>query len=458
MLSDTDSKLTKSIERLSSGFRINSAGDDPAGLVISEKLRAQVSGLTQAIRNAGDAVNMVRTAEAALNEVSVLLRSMRDLAVHAANTGANDEAGVAADQAQIDSSIQTLNKISEETQFGQKMLLDGSAGITATPIGTAATSANFSEADLDASTTVSVNMAVGVGGVAAARATLTSADLSAGAPNDMTFNINGVSISFLDADTIADITQKINNVADQTGVTASDDGTNITLTQVEYGSDHRIDVTGADAEDFLGVGITSAAAIGVDAVAEVHQADGSDVSDTLWASGKGLILEDTLGNTIVLTAAAGAVASDKGTQFNVDVGTLTFQVGAFYSQTRTMNLSSTAAANLGANAVVGENVSTVDVRSSTGAQNAILILDDAITDISSLRAELGAIQKNVLESSINSLTIAKENIASSESAIRDTDMAAEVVNLTRNQILEQAGTAMLAQANQTPQALLKLLQ
>ena len=124
-LTGTDSSLSKSIEKLSSGFKVNSAGDDPAGLVISEKLRAQVGGLGQAIKNAGDAVNMVKTAEGALGEVHRLLRSMRDLAVHAANTGATDSAAAQADQAQIDNAINSLNKVASETQFGGRKLLDG---------------------------------------------------------------------------------------------------------------------------------------------------------------------------------------------------------------------------------------------------------------------------------------------------------------------------------------------
>jgi len=456
MLSASDNALSKSIEKLSSGFKINNAGDDPAGLVISEKLRAQVSGLGQAIRNAGDAVNMVKTAEGALNEVHRLLRSMRDLAVHAANTGANDAAAIAADQAQIDSAIDSIDKIALETQFGNKKLLDGSAGIKATAIGTAATAADFSAATLTADTTVSVNTAVGVGGVAAAKATMTnSVDLSAGAPSDAEIEINGVAVSFLDADDIDDMTDKINLVADQTGVVATNDGTNITLTQKEFGSNKRIDVTGTDALAIWGA--ASAAAIGTDAVAVVTQTGGTNVSDALWNSGNGLVLEDSLGNTINLTAAAGAVASDKGSQFSVEVGTLTFQVGAYADQTRSLSISSVSSTYLGTTAVTGENVSTIDVSTSTGATDAINILDEAITNISTLRASLGATQKNTLESSINSLTIAKENIAASESTIRDTDMAAEMVDFTRNQILQQAGVSMLAQANQAPQALLSLL-
>jgi flagellin len=139
------------------------------------------------------------------------------------------------------------------------------------------------------------------------------------------------------------------------------------------------------------------------------------------------------------------------------VGTLVFQVGAYYNQTREVNISAVYANRLGTGVIAGEDVSTIDVTTATGAQNALRILDQAITDVSNIRASLGATQKNVLESSINSLTIAKENIAASESTIRDTDMAAEMAEFTKLQILQQAGVAMLAQANQAPQALLALL-
>jgi|GEM_PF-534181 len=128
-LAANDSNLTKSIQRLSTGVRVNSASDDPAGLVISQKLKAQISGLGQAVSNAGDAVNMVKTAEGAMSETSNLLNSMRDLAIHAANTGATDSAAAQADQAQVANAIQSLNKIAGETQFGSRKLLDGSAGI-----------------------------------------------------------------------------------------------------------------------------------------------------------------------------------------------------------------------------------------------------------------------------------------------------------------------------------------
>jgi len=449
-LAATDSALSKSIERLSSGFKINSAGDDPAGLVISEKLRAQVSGLNQAVRNAGDAVNMVKTAEGALAEVNRLLRSMRDLAVHAANTATNDTASLAADQAQVASALESINKISSETQFGGKKLLDGSAGIVATVKGSAVVSADLSKAPLTQSLT---NIAIGlVGGSTqvAAKAQITgSVDLTADL-SGKTITINGVTIEG-GANKAATL-QNINNVANETGVVATADADDyLVLTQKNYGSAYRIDITGGT--DIFGS--ASAAAVGADAKATVT-AGGNNVTDALWDKGSGTVIKDSYGNAIQLTDTAASTAANNAAQLDVAVGSMTFQVGAYAGQTRSLNIASAHTSQLGlANGTSIVSLALIDV--STNAQDAITVLDKAIADVSSLRASLGAAQKNTLESSINSLSVASENIAASESTIRDTDMAAEMVEFTKYQILQQAGTAMLAQANQAPQALLSLL-
>ena len=456
-LSGTDNALGKSIERLSSGYRINSAGDDPAGLVISEKLRAQVSGLGQAVKNAGDAVNMVKTAEGALNEVHRLLRSMRDLAVHAANTGANDIASLAADQAQITNTIASLNKIAEETQFGNKTLLDGSAGIKANVSGASVISGDFSYA-----TTLSDADAIHVDvTVAAEKATFNTVDFGletdvvTTAAGSFSVEINGISVAYDSTTTAAALRTAINAVSDDTGVVA---GTpvagQISLTSTKYGTAANITVT--DGAGILAAGAVTQADIGVDAVADIEIGGTLNVSDALWDSGDGLVLKDSLGNQEILADSANS-NSDKGAQYSIQLGTLTFQVGAYAGQTRELSIRDVHANLLGTAAHAGEDVSTIDVTTPTGSQQAMDILDEAISTISTLRANLGATQKNVLESSINSLTIAKENIAASESTIRDTDMAAEMVEFTKYQILQQAGVAMLAQANQAPQALLTLL-
>lgn len=453
-LSAVDGKLGKSIERLSSGFRVNNAADDPAGLVISEKLRAQVSGLGMAIKNASDGVNIVKTAEAALTEVHSLLRTMRDLSVHAANAGANDDAALAADQAQITQAIGSLNKIAQETMFGQKKLLNGDAGINAAITGSAVNAMDLSKSGLTADATIYVDVKQ-----AATKATLNSktgfanAAAAWGSAGDM--NINNVQVTWAAGATVQNVIDAINAKTSSTGVVASFDTDHVVLTQQSYGSGAQITVT--NGTEFNAAAAATANAAGVDATAEITT-DGAagHISDGVWNSGSGLTLKDSLGNTIVLAEGSNSV-SDKGAQATAQVGTLVFQVGAYANQTRTVALQDVSASKLGTTAVSGQNVSTIDVTTAAGAQNAMKILDAAISDVSTIRATLGALQTQTLESSINSLTVAKENIAASESTIRDTDMAAEMVDFTKYQILQQAGVSMLAQANQAPQALLSLL-
>lgn len=452
-LSKNDSSLSKSIERLSSGYKINNAGDDPAGLVISEKLRAQVSGLGQAVKNAGDAVNMVKTAEGALNEVHTLLRSMRDLALHAANTGATDQASIAADQAQIANALSSINKISSETQFGNRKLLDGSAGIKANVVGDKVVTADLSASGITGNKNVYVSVTqVADHGTMAANRNYTHDSDTMGTLGSL--SINGVKIEYDTNTTVSGLTAMINGASNQTGVTAKLSATHdIELTSMGYGEvSGRIQVT--DSESVLLDAKTSDVAVGKNTIAEVTDGTNS-ITDALW-EGDGLTLKDKLGNTIELTEAAGKALGDKGKQISAEAGTLVFQVGAFAGQTREVNIGSVHTGDLGSGVVTGKTLAKINV-TGDGAQDAIKILDKAISQISDIRSNLGATQKNVLESSINSLTVAKENIAASESTIRDTDMASEMVEFTKLQILNQAGVSMLSQANQSSQNLLSLI-
>lgn len=460
-LSNTSNALSKSIERLSSGFRISSAGDDPAGLVISEKLRAQVSGIGQAIKNASDATNMVKTAEGALNEVNSLLRSMRDLAVHAANTGATDAASAQADQSQITNAINSLNKIALETQFGSRKLLDGSAGIKTMINGSSVMSGDFSLATgIKDGADIKVQVTT-----AAEKATLSSAatyaDASASFADDTgSLYVNGVKISYASGDSVDTFISNVNAQSNLTGVAATYNTTTneVDFKTTDYGSAAKVNVTSGAM--FLGSGVANSSDAGADAVATVTQTVGSvttNLSDTSWSVGSGLTIRDSFGNKIVLTEAGGSATSAASSQFTVEKNTLTFQLGAYANQTREINIGSAFAYNLGNGAVANANISTIDVTTSQGAQDAIKVMDQAISDVSSTRAALGATQKNVLDSSSNSLSVAKENISASESSIRDTDMAAEMVQFTKLQMLNQVGVAMLAQANQAPQQLLSLL-
>jgi flagellin len=457
-LSTSDSSLSKSIERLSSGYKINNAADNPAGLVISEKLRAQVGGLNQAISNAGDAVNMIKTAEGALTQVNSLLGSMRDLAVHAANAGANDTAAVAADQQQIANALGSINKISEETQFGQKRLLDGSAGIKTTVTGLSVTGANLNYATGIDKAGDSVDITITQ---AAAQATLAGtgayAAPAAGGTFELTGNGKTAGITYAASATIGDVINAINAHTSDTGIVATNNAGVLTLTSQEYGSQAAISYSGTGANAIFGK--ASDAAVGKDVWANVENNAGTDVSEAEWKSGDGTTLKDSLGNTIALTEAAAksAAATVFNDQVKTETGSLVFQVGAYSGQTREVNIASTASANLGIGAVVGKTLADIDVTTASGAQDALDIIDQAIADISTTRANLGATQTNTLESSISSLTVASENISASESTIRDTDMASEMVNFTKYQILQQAGISMLSQANSAGQNLLSLL-
>jgi len=561
-LSNTGDALSKSIERLSSGYKINSAGDDPAGLVISEKLRAQVSGIGQAIKNASDATNMVKTAEGALNEVNSLLRSMRDLAVHAANTGATDSASAQADQSQIANAMNSLNKIASETQFGNRKLLDGSAGIktfvnggnvmagdfsfassikngadikvqvttaaekatlssaatyaqlaagtmsstatyaatTTTILATGCISINGSNITYTSGTTTaavlmaSINAVKDTTGVEATfdtatnkikltattmgattfyatdTATAGSVQVTSGSATGVNWGrfatdtgsmyINGVKIGYTSGDNVDTFITTANAQSAVTGVTASYNTTTnkVDFKSNDYGSAASINVT--TGAMFLGTGVSNASDNGVNAVAAVTQTVGgvtTNVSDSAWSVGSGLTIKDSLGNKIVLTEAGGSATGAASSEFTIQKNTLTFQLGAYADQTRMINIGSAFAYDLGNGAVANANVSTIDVTTAQGAQDAIKVLDQAISDVSGVRATLGATQKNVLESSANSLSVAQENISASESSIRDTDMAGEMVNFTKLQMLNQVGVAMLAQANQVPQQLLTLL-
>jgi len=409
VLRSNDDMVTRSIERLSSGYKINRAADNPAGLAISEALRAQIGGLKQAISNTQDAVNMVKTAEGALTEVHSLLRSMRDLAVHALNTGAVDATQLAADQAQIRSAIEALNRIADTTAFGGRKLLDGTAGVQA-QVTSGLTNGQFisgSTATKSGTYTITIN-------TAATQRTVVGANAYTAANGAII--INNVSVALTATDTAATAVAKINLVSGQTGVTA-----------------------------------------GVDVVASFT--GGSVNASNITGNGRtwtGPANSDLAGAVFYLNGAANSTL-----QVTVTQGSLQFQVGSEVGQTAAVNVTGTAANKLGVGATgletSAQTVADIDVTTTAGARDAVRLIDQAIKQVSTVRGDLGAVQKNVFESAINSLSIAVENIMASESSIRDTDIAAEISEFTKAQILMNSSIAMLAQANQAPQALLQLL-
>jgi flagellin len=443
----TDTRLGKALERISSGLKINSAADNPSGLVISEVLRAQVSGLGVAIANTSKGVNMIKTAEGALNEVHSLLRQMRDLAVDAANNATNDDTTLAALQSQVDSAIASINQIAAATKYGSKNLLNGSAGTSATVLDTTNVAsvqavASTPEGYVDIDITTAATKARHEG-------TTTYSAATENVASDGTITINGYTVGTFAAatDTVQDVIDAINAMTSTTGVSARWDTDHVELNQTAWGSDQKIIYV--ESADILNGGSTAVAS-GVDAVATVTYGDGTT---STFNQGKGLRLQNSAGMTITLTEAGNSTSADPQDAIYVTQGTLTFQTGPYAGDTMSVSIGSVAAANLGTTGTVA----AIDITTTAGATQALTVLDEAIDQVSAIRAELGAFQANQLESNLRSLGIARENLAASESAIRDADIAEEVVAMTREQILLQSGTAMLAQANLIPQAVLSLL-
>lgn len=463
----TSNEFSKSVTRLSTGLRINSAADDPAGLIISQKLGAQISGLDQAVRNSQDGVNMVKTAEGAMDEVNKLLKDARGIAVAAANTATQDSGSLQALQNQLTSITSSINRISSTTSFGAKKLLDGTAGASAAVTDTT----NVSNISLSGS----FNGQAIAGGLFTMDQTTaaTKVALTGGTTYALTTTalgktgsiiLNGVSIAYTATDTAAAFVQKINESAGQTGVLATHTATQgIVLTQQSFGSNNKVTLTDS------GLALNNAAYSSVagingvyDVSAVVYNSLGATAVATVAFTGgrvtgdSGLKLTDTYGNTLNITAAGNgvAVATTVGQTIS---NALTFQLGANSNETGTMSLSNMAASNLGTTAVAGLNLSSIDVTSATGASNAIKVIDEAINQVTTTRGTLGSFQRNVLESNIRSLNVTIENLTSTMSSIQDVDVADEITNFTKQQILQQSGLSVLAQANSAPQAVLSLL-
>jgi flagellin len=443
----TQTRLGRSLEKLSSGLKVNTGKDGPAALVISEKLRAQIAGLQQAIDNSEQATSLVNYAEGALAEVNTLLTSIRSLAVHAANEGSNDADSLAADQAEIDNAIETINRIATSAQFGTKLLLDGSRGVQGNT-----TDGNTSFESGSEKTVAGTYAIVITTQAEQAVATAGTAQTAALATNE-TLTINGINVQLTAGMTQVQVEAAVNDVNRQTGVTASIVGGALTLTTDAYGSLQSVSAVSnvAAAGTSSGIGTTVIADTGVDIAGTIGG---------LAATGKGTVLTGDAGQTtealaISTTNAAGASGSVTVTQ-----GSLQFQVGPNAGQTVRISLPSMVASQLGTGLVSNQfnNLSEIDVTSAQGASDAIGIIDKAIDQVTTKRGEIGAFQKNTLESYINTLRIGHENTIAAESVIRDTDFAAEMAEFTKNTILIQSGSAMLAQANQLiPGVALQLL-
>jgi flagellin len=469
----------RSIEKLASGLRINRSADDPAGLIRSEDLRAQIAGLEQAIANSQDATNLVKTAEGALDEMHNLLRSMRQLAVASGNTGTNDQTALQANQNQIASAINSINRIAAQTQFGTKKLLDGTAGTTAVVTDFQRVGGMFFGGSVFGSVAgaASQDYAIGSGIItidvtaAATRAQLTGTRNYTGPTaiiaTSATVVINGVSFTTqAGTTTLQSFADQINSQSSVTGVAAEifDAGSgdfNLRLRALNYGSNFSVTVN--DQQAIMYASATSNTASGTNAAATVSVRNiDNGVVTVLFTGGKaagdsGLKLTDAKGNTILLTEFGNHTTSGDGAIGRTSAGQLQFQIGANAGQVARFSINNMRADQLGAGVVAGKSLKDVDVTATGGAEEALKIIDAAIQQVSRLRGDMGAFQKNVLESNMRSLSIAKENLTATESAIRDTNFAEEISRFTKFQILQQAGMSVLGQANFAPQGVLQLI-
>jgi flagellin len=472
-LNVNNDRQSKDIERLSTGLRINGASDDAAGLVISQSMNAQLNGLNQAASNTNDAINQVKTAESALGEVQNLLLSMRQLAVNASNQGVNDSTDLAADQQQIASAIQSIDRISSTTQFGTKKLLDGSANSSAT---ITAGSASVTGSGVTAQSQGRWNSndagdySLKVVGATNSTATLSGVNNSASFTGKVIINNKTYDLGDKGLDVSG-----LNTAIQSSGYTATVKGGKLQITSGTTGEPsgaQSIDTSLLEANG-KGVGtstVTQGANASLVLTSEGHTITSSstvknDDGSNLYVFANGLALN-----------ATGKAGDVKGVQLHSTAGTasrgqdLQFQVGANGGQTTSISIQSTASTQIGLNTgsyndvngtrqtVATDSISNVNVTTFKGSQDAIAVIDKAITDVSKVRADLGAFQSNVLQSNVNSLAVASQNLSSSKSTITDADMAQTVVSYTKDAILVQSATTALSYANQKPQQLLRLLQ
>jgi len=593
----TNNALSKSLERLSSGLKINRGSDGPAALVISEQQRAQIAGLRTAIDNTNKATSLAQTAEGALNEVNALLTKIRSLALDSANSGVNDANALAANQAEINNALKTITNIANTTKFGTKYLLNGDGGVTASIVGL--NNSNLGQVRAGIGATEGL-YTVRVGGASGGTITSSAAAADdAAAAGVVTISGGGlaaaVSVDVSSISTVSAAVTAIQNALDVKAgagnfVVTGSAGTNIVITSKISATAITLAGSTTHAETLVGVSgtetgtagaalsnsnVTNGNATGGRAASNVVMGGGTlSAAGTLTISGGGLTqnlvvalaagdnasdvvekvqaalnnagaigggvgrftVTGSAGNNLVIqsnvlgssaitiqadsagtttltgvsnssadTGASGNALAvfvtdpnatvsqanvsttglrnevtsggSTGLSFNVGVSngkatsgsntlnvvdnSLTFQIGANAGETVQLSIAKATADSLGTGVngllTSATNLSEIDVTTADGAQDAIRIIDQAISDVSNIRGDLGAFQANTLETNANNLRATLENTVSAESVIRDTDFAAEIANFTKNQTLLQAGATVLGNANQIPQLIASLL-
>ncbi|MFN9727740.1 flagellin [Acidovorax sp.] len=475
-LGASQSSLNTSIERLSSGLRINSAKDDAAGLAISERFTSQIKGLNQAVRNANDGISLAQTAEGALKASGDILQRVRELAVQSANAS-NSAGDRQALQQEVSQLVSELDRISQTSEFNGQKLLDGTFGTQQFQVGAnanqtiVAATANLRTSVYGNNQNVS---SAGAGVSAAAAATSAPANGVTAGTVSISGSLGTATLSVASSSSAKTIADQINAVKANSGVTATA-RTQVELDVAATAGSYTLSLKG-DNTTAQNVTFTLTATSGADrlsaAVSAINdQAAKTGVTASLNSAGDRVILTNATGNDIVVgdtavqnagtttvtklqadgSAVTGTVTltADTTANFTTASGYITLDSDKSFAVTSASNALTTGGSSL-------QKVSDLDVTTFSKATNALKTVDSALSFINGERAKLGALQSR-FETSISNLQVTSENLSASRSRILDADFAAETANLSRSQILQQAGTAMVAQANQLPQGVLALL-
>lgn len=458
ILGKTNNALDKSLERLSSGFRINRAADDAAGLAISEKMKTQIAGLEQAARNAADGISVIQTAEGALDEVEAMLQRMRELSVQAAN-GVNTDEDRGAIQDEIDQLNEEINRVSTTTEFNTKKLLNGTVDRRSYSDNERVQLISLSDSVSITEYELSVTTAPQPAQVKMDEIAIADRDAALGTGYAGKIAINEIEIQVTEDDTITTIYEKLREAGSNVGINvmpavenAAGEAEVTTIAAADFilfetkdlGDDASIEIYCNNEKLANALGFESGRkGAGVDAIVEL----GAGFASTATVSIDGDYVTVTDVDDFRMKFKVEGTADAKVTVLKA--GPMDLQIGANEGQTMEVRIPKVDTDTLG--------TAVVNVNTQESAQKAITIFENAINEVSSIRAKLGAYQ-NRLEHSINSLNVSAENLTEALSRVEDVDMAKEMVTYTQQQVLSQSGNAMLAQANERPQNILSLLQ
>ena len=481
----TENKLAASVERLSSGYKINKPGDNPAGMAISNKMRAQIRALDQAESNVSDAVSVMQIADGALNEVSSILQRIRELSVQAAN-GTYCYEDKQSIQAEIDQLAEEVTRISSDTEYNKKTLLDGSSDLRTYATPNSATRIQISNTVASGDYTFNVTESADKAKMSFEKTN----DLFNDATGELkdvyeeeVISLNGISMTLTKGMTQDQFYEELRNTAEQAGATTEwDNNGKILLESNRYGTSAEIAISLSD-KVYQAIGVIDAAdepqdrqnakqnpetnaweltVFGENAevsLTDKKKPDGSYVSGftssaTVTTDGNRIKITDFNGFSIdfLLDENYGEVAATEEGNFKLEVteiGTMTIQTGGNQYQTIDLSIPEVSAEAL--------YLDTVDVTVAGGAVRALSTLDEAMERLNEVRSRIGAFQ-NRLEYASGSLSETQEDMTSAYSNLIDTDMATEMVEYTQQSVLEQAATSVLTQANDLPEMVLQMLQ